>query len=114
MGRRIRNRVVEGHILDLLGKYLDGLLKVSDHIVLSAAGFVLPSGELLPQAHHLISHLLDEFLLLLSVRGKDSLRNGVLNLSLDQRGGVGREGPRDLRRNFRSQEHTFNLGGNAL
>lgn len=114
MGRCIRNGVVEGYVLDLLGKHFDGLFEIPDYAVLSTTGFVLPGGELLPQAHHFVTHLLDDILLLLSVRGKDGLRHGILDLPLDQRGGVGREGPCDLRRNFRSQKDTFDLGGDTL
>lgn len=114
MGRRVRHGVVERHVLDLLGKHFDGLFKVPDHVVLSTAGLVLPSSDLLPQAHHLIAHLLNKILVLLSVRGKQGLGHGFFDLSLDQGGSVGREGSRDLRRNFRSQEDTFDLGRDAL
>jgi len=48
MGRRIRNGVVDGQVLDLLGEYFNGLFKVPDHVILSAAGFGLPSDDLLP------------------------------------------------------------------
>ena len=114
MGRRVRNRVVEGQVLDLLRKHFDGLFKVPDHVVLSTTGFVLPSNNLLPQTHHLVAHLLDKVLVLLSVRGKESICHSVFDLSLDQGGGVGREGPGDLRRNLRSQEDTFDLSRDAL
>jgi len=114
MGRCIRDRIVDGQVLDLLGEHFDGLLKVPDHVVLSTTGFVLPTGDLLPQAHHLVAHILDKVLVLLSIRGKQSLRHGVFYLSLYQGSSVGREGPGDLRRNFRSQEDTFDLSGDTL
>ena len=88
MGRRIRHGVAEGHVLDLLGKNFDGLLKVPDHVVVGSARFILPGSDLLPQVHHLVTHLLYKVLVLLSVRGHDGLRHGVFDLSFDQGGGV--------------------------
>lgn len=114
MGRCVRDRVVDGQVLDLFGEHLDGLLKVPDHVVLSTAGFGLPSDDFLPQAHHLVAHVLDKILVLLSIRGKQSLRHSVFDLSLYQGTGVGREGSGNLRRHFRSQEDAFDLSGDAL
>ena len=51
---------------------------------------------------------------LVSACGKEGLRHGALDLPLDRRGGGVCEGPRDLSRNLRSQEHAFDLGGNTL
>lgn len=83
MGRRIRGGVVERQVLDLLREHLNVLLKITDYAVLGAIGFGLPRGDLLPQSHHLIAHLLDEILVLLSVCGKERLRHGVFDLPLD-------------------------------
>ena len=113
MGRRIRDRV-DGQVLDLLGEHFDSLLKVPNHVVLSTTGFGLPGGDLLPQAHHLTAHLLDKILVLLSVRGKEGLRHGVFDLSLNQGSGVVGECPGDLRRNFRSQKDSLDLRRDAL
>lgn len=64
MGRRVGDGV-KRQIFDLLRKYLDVLLKVPDDVVLGTARFGLPIYDLLPQAHHLIAHLLDKLLVLL-------------------------------------------------
>ena len=73
MGRGVRYRVVDGKVLDLLGEHFDGLLKVLDHVILSTAGFCLPSDDLLPQAHHLVTRILNKILVLLSIHKKQSL-----------------------------------------
>lgn len=113
MGRRIRDGVIEGQVFDLFGEHFYVLFKIPDHVVLSATGFALPSGDLLPQARDLIAHLLDNILVLLSVR-REALRHRVFDLSLDQRGDVSCEIPGDLRRNFRPHEDALDLRWDAL
>lgn len=83
MRRRIRRGIIERQVFDLFGEHLDVLFQVSDSVVLSATGFRLPGDDFLPQTHHLIAHLLDEILVLLSVRGKEGFRHGLFDLSLD-------------------------------
>ena len=114
MRGRVRDGVIQRQVLDLLGEHFDVLLKFPDHVVLSTTGFGLPSGDLLPQAHHFFAHLLDKVLVLLNVSRKDGLRHGVFDLSLDQGGDIGCERPGDLCRNFRSHEDTLDLCGDAL
>ena len=85
---------------------------------MSAQSFGLPGDDFLLQVHDLRVNLARQLLVqrgrLLGIGGDQSLRNGVLDLTLNERSNSRRERPRDMCRDVGTNEQPLEFGWKVL